>query len=301
VVTVGVRRYDPAMAVHLLAGTYELFRSHFGAPPRAAPTGEAIAAVHGLVGSTLSLLAEDGVTHLGAAFDSEVTSFRNQLFAAYKTDEGMPEELLAQFPVAEEALEALGVVVWRMIDFEADDALASAALTFSDQVDQVVILSPDKDMAQCVVGESPVCFDRRKGTFMDEAGVWERFGVAPESIPDYLGLVGDASDGIPGIPGWGAKSSSAVLARYGHIEYIPADPGDWEVTVRGAARLADSLRENREDALLYRRLATLRRDVPITETLDDLEWRGVPRRRFLDFCERWGFGRLRDRPHRWAD
>jgi 5'-3' exonuclease len=165
----------------------------------------------------------------------------------------------------------------------------------------VVILSPDKDMAQCVVGDSPVCFDRRKGTFTNEAGVWERFGVAPESIPDYLGLVGDASDGIPGIPGWGAKSSAALLARYGHIDYIPADPADWDVQVRGAARLAGSLQEHRDDALLYRRLATLRRDVPITESLGDLEWRGVPRRRFVEFCERWGFGNLRERPHRWAD
>jgi 5'-3' exonuclease len=288
------------MRVHLLDGTYELFRAHFGAPSRIAPNGEEIGAVHGLIASTLKLLAEDGVTHVGAAFDSEVTSFRNQLFAAYKTDEGMPEELLAQFPIAEEALEALGLVVWRMIDFEADDALATAALRFSDQADQVVILSPDKDMAQCVVGEALVCFDRRKGTFMDEAGVWDKFGVAPESIPDYLGLVGDASDGIPGIPGWGAKSTAAVLARYAHIDYIPPAHEDWEVTVRGAARLAGSLRDNREDALLYRHLATLRRDVPITETVADLEWGGVPRRRFEDFCERWGFGNLRERPHRWA-
>ena len=156
-------------------------------------------------------------------------------------------------------------------------------------------------MAQCVVGESPVCFDRRKQAFMDEQGVWDKFGVAPESIPDYLGLMGDASDGIPGIPAWGAKSSSTLLAAYGHIEYIPLDAADWKVQVRGAERLAASLRDNREDALLYRHLATVRRDVPITETVADLEWKGVPRARFVDFCDRWGFGNLRDRPKRWID
>ncbi|MCJ7724853.1 MAG: flap endonuclease [Acidimicrobiia bacterium] len=289
------------MRVHLLDGTYELFRAHFGAPPRTAPTGEQISAVHGILATTLKLLQEEGVTHLGAAFDSEVLSFRNELFPAYKTDEGMPPELLLQFPWAEEALEALGVVVWRMIDFEADDALATAAWKYSDQAEQVVILSPDKDMAQCVVGQSPVCFDRRKQQFMDEQGVWDRFGVAPESIPDYLGLMGDSSDGIPGIPAWGAKASSTLLAEYSHIEYIPLDAADWKVQVRGAERLAASLREHREEALLYRHVATVRRDVPIAETVGDLEWRGVPRARFLDFCERWGLGSLRDRPQRWTD
>jgi 5'-3' exonuclease len=288
------------MRVHLLDGTYELFRNHFGAPPREAPTGEAISAVHGLLGGTLKLL-EDGVTHLGVAFDSEVLSFRNQLYPAYKTDEGMPPELLAQFPWAEEAMEALGVVVWRMIDFEADDALATAAWMYSDDAEQVIILSPDKDMAQCVVGDSPVCFDRRKKAFMNEKGVWEKFGVAPESIPDYLGLMGDSSDGIPGIPAWGAKSSSTLLAAYARIEYIPLDAAEWKVLVRGAERLAASLRENREDALLFRHLATVRRDVPITESVADLEWHGVPRARFVDFCDRWGFSGLRDRPRRWAD
>ena len=296
----GPRRYDPAMRVHLLDGTYELFRAHFGAPGRTAPTGEEIGAVHGLMSSTLRLLQDEGVTHLGAAFDSEVLSFRNELFPPYKTDEGMPPELLAQFPWAEEALEALGVVVWRMIDFEADDALAAAAWKYSDQVEQVVSLSPDKDMAQCVVGDNPVCFDRRKRAFMNEQGVWDKFGVAPESIPDYLGLMGDSSDGIPGIPAWGAKSSATVLARYGHIDYIPLDAADWDVQVRGAERLAASLREHRDDALLYRHLATVRRDVPIAETVADLEWKGVPRGRFHGFCERWGFTNLRNRPRRWA-
>jgi 5'-3' exonuclease len=188
-----------------------------------------------------------------------------------------------------------------MIDFEADDGLATAAYLYSDDADQVVILSPDKDLAQCVVGSSPVCYDRRKAAFLDEQGVWDKFGVAPESIPDYLGLVGDSADGLPGVPGWGAKSSSALLAVYGHIEYIPADPSDWRVEVRGAARLAAALQEHREDALLFRHLATLRRDVPLTETIEDLEWKGVPRPRFLDFCDRWGFGGLRNRPRRWRD
>jgi len=289
------------MRVHLLDGTYELFRAHFGAPPRAAPSGEQISAVHGLMATTLKLLQEEGVTHLGAAFDSEVLSFRNELFPAYKTDEGMPPELLPQFPWAEEAVEALGVVVWRMIDFEADDALATAAWKFSDEAEQVVILSPDKDMAQCVVGRSPICFNRLQQTFMDEQGVWDKFGVAPESIPDYLGLMGDTSDGIPGIPAWGAKSSSTLLAEYAHIEYIPLDAAEWRVPVRGAERLAASLRENREDALLYRHLATVRKDVPISETVADLEWKGVPRSRFYDFCDRWGFTNLRNRPQRWAE
>ena len=287
------------MRVHLLDGTYELFRAHFGAPSRTSPTGEEVAAVHGLMSSVLRLLEDEGVTHLGAAFDSRVTSFRNDLFPGYKTEEGTPPALLAQFPWAEEALEAMGVVVWRMVEFEADDALATAAFLFCEEAEQVVILSPDKDMAQCVVGQRVVCFDRRKAAFMDEDGVWAKFGVPPESIPDYLGLVGDAADGLPGVPGWGAKSSSALLAEYRRIEAIPADASEWRVRVRGAERLAASLREHRREALLYRHLATLRRDAPIGEVLGELEWRGVPRERFMGFCERWGFGGLRDRPRRW--
>ena len=287
------------MRVHLLDGTYELYRAHFGAPARTAPTGEEVAAVHGLMASVLRLLEEEGVTHLGAAFDSRVTSFRNDLYPGYKTEEGTPPALLTQFPWAEEALEAMGVVVWRMVEFEADDALATAAFLFCEEAEQVVILSPDKDLAQCVVGQSVVCYDRRKAAFLDEEGVWGKFGVPPESIPDYLGLVGDSADGLPGVPGWGAKSSSALLAEYRRIEAIPADPAAWRVPVRGAGRLAASLQEHRQDALLYRHLATLRRDAPIDETLDGLEWRGVPRARFSEFCERWGFGGLGDRPRRW--
>ncbi len=287
------------MRLHLLDGTYELFRAFFGAPPRKAPDGSSIGAVHGLMESTLRLFQDDGVTHLGAAFDSEIRSYRNDLYPGYKTESGVPEELLVQFPTAEEALEAIGVTVWRMVEFEADDALAAAADRFREQVDQVVILTPDKDLAQCVDGKHVVGFDRRKGAFIDEEGVWVKFGVAPESIPDYLALVGDSADGLPGLRGWGAKSSSLILAEYTHIEDIPLDPAEWRPTVRGAERLATALRDGMEDALLFRELATLRRDVPLTEDLADLKWKGVPRNRFLEFCDRWGFGSIRERPTRW--
>jgi 5'-3' exonuclease len=288
------------MRLHLLDGTYELFRAYFGAPPRKSPDGVEIGAVHGLVASTLRLL-EEGVTHLGAAFDSEIRSFRNELFPGYKTEAGVPTELLAQFPRAEEALQAIGVVVWPMVEFEADDAIATAAAKWADDVDQIVMLTPDKDLAQCIDDGHVVGFDRRKGAFIDEDGVWDKFGVAPASIPDYLALVGDSADGIPGLRGWGAKSSSLTLAEYRHIESIPLDPGEWTPAVRGKERLADSLRTGMDDVLLYRQLATLRRDVPLTETLDDLAWRGVPRRQYEDLCDRWGFGGLRNRPHRWAE
>ncbi len=289
------------MRLHLLDGTYELFRSYFGAPPRRAPDGLEIGAVHGLMASTLNLLQEEGVTHLGAAFDSEIRSFRNELFPAYKTEAGVPAELLAQFPHAEEGLEAIGVVVWRMVEYEADDAIASAAAKYADQVEQVVMLSPDKDLAQCVRGAKVVGYDRRRGAFIDEEGVWAKFGVAPESIPDYLALVGDSADGLPGLPGWGPKSSALALAEYGHIEFIPLEVALWKPGVKGAERLVAALRDGIAGALVYRFLATLRRDVPIDDDLDDLEWRGVPRQRFLDFCDRWGFGSLRERPRRWID
>jgi 5'-3' exonuclease len=209
--------------------------------------------------------------------------------------------LLAQFPIVEQAMEAIGVVTWRMEEYEADDALATAAAQFADEVEQVVIMSPDKDMTQCIKGTEIVGFDRRKQQFIDEEGVWEKFGVAPGSIPDYLGLVGDTSDGFPGVKGWGAKSASLVLARYGHIESIPLEAELWDVEVRGTARLVESLRENLAEALLFRFLAVLRRDVPLTETLDDLEWQGVPRDRFDAFCEEYGFGSLRERPTKWVD
>jgi len=285
--------------LHLLDGTYELFRSYFGAPPRTAPDGTPISAVHGIMASTLALVAE-GVTHLGAAFDTVIRSFRNDLYDGYKTEAGVPDDLLAQFPIAEDGMEALGVTVWRMKDYEADDAIASAVARFGGDFDRVVLMSPDKDLAQCVVGDRIVSFDRRKGVFVNEAGVWEKFGVAPESIPDYLGLVGDSSDGFPGVPGWGAKSASVVLAEYPHLEDIPLESALWSVPVRGAERLVAALREHVSDALLFRFLARLRTDVPLGGSSSDLEWRGVPRKRFLEFCERYGFDSLRDRPTRWA-
>jgi 5'-3' exonuclease len=290
------------MRLHLLDATYELFRAFFGGgPDRRDPDGTDVKGVLGIIESTLSLLRQSDVTHLAAATDKVIRSFRNDLFEGYKTEEGMDPAILAQFPLAERALEALGVVVWAMEEFEADDALATAALRFSDDVERVVILTPDKDLAQCVVGDRVVMFDRRREVVIDEDGVWEKFGVGPESIPDYLGLVGDTADGIPGVPSWGAKSASTLLARYVHLDRIPADEADWDVKVRGAARLAANLRDNLEEAGLYRHLATLRRDVPLQESLADLEWKGVPRERFLAFCDELGFTDVRNRPHKWTD
>ncbi len=229
------------MQIHLLDGTYELFRSHFGRPPRKGLDGEPVAATLGVVESVLSLLRDEGVTHLGCATDHVIHSWRNEQYAGYKTDEGMPPELLAQFPLLEDALRALGIVVWPMVEFEADDGLAAAAARFAKHpgVERVVILSPDKDMAQCVREDGRVVtFNRREGRFYDADGVAGKFGVRPSSIPDYLALVGDAADGFPGLPGWGAKSAAAVLSRYPHLEEIPDSAAAWDLKVRGAASLA---------------------------------------------------------------
>jgi 5'-3' exonuclease len=262
--------------IHLVDGTFELFRAYYGSPSRRAVRGHEIGAVRGLLRSMLALLGERGVTHVGVAFDHVVESFRNDLYAGYKTGEGLDPELFAQFGPAEEACRALGLVVWPMIEFEADDALAAAARRFADEplVEQVVICSPDKDLAQCVRGRRVVCFDRMRRKTLDAAGVEAKFGVPPESIPDWLALVGDSSDGYPGVPRWGAKSAAAVLGEYGKLERIPDEPREWTVQVRGAAALARNLRERRVEAELYRRLATLRTDVPLAESLDDLRWRG---------------------------
>lgn len=254
----------------------------------------------GILESTLALLREPGVTHLAASFDTVIESFRNDMFSGYKSSAGMDEVLLRQFPLAEDALEAIGVVVWRNIEFEADDALAAAAVRWVEDVDQVVICSPDKDMTQVVVGDRIVTYNRREQKVMDEDGVVEKFGVHPESIPDYLALVGDTADGVPGLPGWGAKSTSTVLARFGRLEMVPDDPSAWEVSVRGAAKLAETLAENRELAYFYRELTTLRLDVPITEDLADLEWRGVPAEPFHAFCDRMGFDAGAINVPRWA-
>lgn len=289
------------MKLHVMDGTYELFRAFFGAPPRSSPDGREVGATYGIVASTLALLSEPGVTHLGAAFDTVIESFRNDVYPGYKTGSGIDETLLAQFPLAERAMRAIGVTVWSMVEFEADDALATAAGRWSADVDQVVVLTPDKDLAQCYGDPKVVGYDRRRQTLIDEPGVMEKFGVRPESIPDYLALVGDTADGLPGLPGWGAKSSSVILERYRHLEEIPLDPARWDVKVRGAEKLGTTLRTRMGDALLYRFLAQLRFDVPLQERLSDLEWKGVPRKVFADLCEELGFDRLEGRVHKWAD
>jgi 5'-3' exonuclease len=265
--------------VHLLDATYELFRNHFGRPPHAGADGRPVGATLGVVESVLFLLRQEGVTHLGCATDHVIRSWRNDRYPGYKTEAGMPPELLAQFGLVEDALRAAGVVVWPMVEFEADDALATAAVRFADHpdVERVIILSPDKDMAQCVRDNGRVVtFDRRAGRFFDADAVEEKFGVRPASIPDYLALVGDSADGYPGLPGWGSRSAAAVLARYPHLEAIPDSVSAWDLSLRGGASLARTLKERRAEALLYRELATLRADAPIPQQdPDELRWRGV--------------------------
>lgn len=290
-----------AVDLHLLDGTYEMFRAHFGAPGRTAPDGREVGATYGITASILGLLSEPGVTHLAAAFDTVIESFRNDVFPGYKTSAGVPQELLDQFPLGEEAMEAIGVTVWRMVEFEADDALATGALRWRNDVDRVVVMTPDKDLSQLYGDDRIVGYDRRRQTLIDRKAVVDKFGVAPESIPDWLALVGDSADGLPGIPGWGAKSTAVILSRYGHLEDIPLEASRWDVPVRGAANLAVTLRMRMGEALLFRFLARLRRDVPITDTLDDLRWRGVPRTRFTAFCERLGFESLLTRPTTWDE
>ncbi|HVR32365.1 MAG TPA: 5'-3' exonuclease H3TH domain-containing protein [Acidimicrobiia bacterium] len=281
--------------LHLLDGTYELFRSYYGPPPRTAPDGREVGAVRGIIDSTLALLIDGGVTHLGVATDTVIESFRNDLYAGYKTGEGIEPDLWAQFPLAERALRALGVTVWGMIEFEADDALATAAQRWKNDVEQVVILSPDKDLMQCVDGSQVVTFNRREAKRYTEEDVREKFGIYPHSIPDYLALVGDTADGVPGLPGWGAKSTSVVLYEYDHLESIPDDPSQWTVTVRGAAKLAATLAARRDEARLFRTLTTLRTDVALPQELDDLRWRGVPMDEFEPLCRELGFESLLER------
>jgi 5'-3' exonuclease len=291
------------MRIHLIDGTYELFRAYFGAPSATGAAGSEVGAVRGLLRSLFALLREDGVSHVACAFDHIIESFRNDLFDGYKTGAGVPADLMAQFPLAERAAYALGVVVWPMIEFEADDALAAAAARFRADaaVQQVLICSPDKDLAQCVRGTRVVCFDRMRRRILDEPGVVAKFGVAPASIPDWLALVGDEADGIPGVPRWGEKSAAAVLGRYEHLEHIPDDAGDWGVAVRGAAALAQSLAAHRNDALLYRVLATLRSDAPIPEDLEDLRWRGARRPELAELCRELADERFLERVQRWRD
>lgn len=299
------------MQLHLVDATYELFRAHFA--PRPAVIGRdgiALSGVSGLCDQLLYLLREEGATHVGCATDQVIESFRNDLFPGYKSSAGMPPELLTQFPIAEAALAALGIVLWPMVEFEADDAIAAAAVRFAQDpaVEKILVCTPDKDMAQLVVGERIVLWDRRRGIVYDEAGVREKWGVAPPSIPDWLAVVGDSSDGYPGIPGWGAKGAASVLARYGHLEDVPPRASAWEVPGVGGGRamtLAASLREHWDDALLYRDLARLRTEadgVPIRQRhADELRWEGAPRDAWEAFCDEWGLDRLRRRPHRWLD
>ena len=288
------------MKVHLVDGTYELFRSYFGAP-KAIYNGREVGATRGIIRSLYALLREPDVTHVGVAFDTVIESFRNDLFDGYKTSFGVPDDLMSQFPLAERATEALGMVAWRMIEFEADDALAAfAARAAADpRVDQVVICSPDKDLRQCVRGTRVVCLDRMRKVVIDEEGVIAKFGIPPSSIPDWLALVGDDADGYPGVARWGAKSAAQVLALYGHLDAIPDDVMRWKAPIRGSAALAESLREHRAEVELYRVLATLREDVPLAESVEDLEWRGARRDALTDFCTEIGDLEFLERVERW--
>jgi 5'-3' exonuclease len=295
--------------IHLVDATYELFRAHYAPrPPTLATDGTNLSGVAGLIDQLLYLLREEGATHVGCATDRVIESFRNDLFPGYKSSAGMPPELLRQFPIAEEAISALGLVLWPMVEFEADDAIAAACVRFAADpaVEQVLICTPDKDMAQLVRGEHVVLLDRRRRITYDEPAVMEKWGVPPTAIPDWLALVGDSSDGYPGLPGWGAKSAAAVLARYGSLEAIPPKASAWDVrSLRGAPVLAQTLRERWDEVLLYRSLARLRTTddgVVIPEqTIVALQWRGTPRTGWNAFCAGRGLPQYADRPHRWAN
>jgi len=283
------------MDVHLIDGTYELFRYFYAVPPAKDSMGREIGAVRGVVRSVLSML-EQGATHVGVATDHVIESFRNGLYAGYKTGEGVDAALLSQFPLLEEALEAMGVTVWRMVEYEADDALASAATKAAgdERVHQVFICTPDKDLAQCVSGTRVVQLDRRRKIVRDEAGVIAKFGVKPESIPDYLAVVGDSADGFPGIAGWGERAAARTLSRYLHLEGIPKDWRDWDSSIGNARRLSQALFERWDDGLLFRTLATLRLDAPVWQRLDDICWAG-PRRDFEELCQGMGSRELCER------
>jgi 5'-3' exonuclease len=274
------------MDVHLIDGTYELFRHFFGVPASADVNGQEIGATRGVLNSVLSMV-EAGATHVGVATDHVVESFRNDLYPGYKTSEGVPAELLSQFPILEGALEAMGVVVWPMVYYEADDALASAANKASqdDRVRQVLICTPDKDLGQCVVGTRVVQLDRRQNLLRDEAAIVAKFGVKPQSIPDYLAVVGDSADGFPGVRGWGPKAAALTLSQYLHLENIPKDWQQWHPSIRKARLLSESLFSAWNEALLFRTLASLRLDVPVFDTVEDLRWKR-PRPNFQEHCSR---------------
>jgi 5'-3' exonuclease len=284
--------------VHLVDGTYELFRHHFAVPSHLNEEGVECAATRGVLSSVLGMLGE-GATHIGVATDHVIESFRNDLYPGYKTSAGMPPELLGQFELLEEALRAMGVAVWAMTDVEADDALASAAVVANadERVDRVLICTPDKDLGQCVQGTRVVQLDRRKRLIIDAAGVKAKFGVPPATVPDWLGLVGDSADGFPGLPGWGAKSAAVVLAKWGCIEAIPPFSEAWGVDVRGAAKLAATLRDQRAQAALFKDLATLRIDGTLLDSVDDLRWEG-PTPSFAAVCQWMGAEDLVSRAER---
>jgi len=264
-----------ALEIYLIDGTYELFRHYYALPSAQDVTGREVAAVRGVLASVLRMI-KDGATHIAVATDHVIESFRNDLWPGYKTSEGVEPDLLAQFPLLEEVLSAAGVVVWPMVEFEADDALAAAAIAAArdTRVERVIICTPDKDLAQCVQGLRIVQLNRRTRVTVDEPGVVKKFGVSPASIPDYLALVGDSADGYPGLPGWGAKSSAAVLAKFGHLEAIPADCREWRVNAANASALADTLCRERDRAMLFRTLATLRTDIRMFTNVDELRWDG---------------------------
>ncbi|MCH2416036.1 MAG: flap endonuclease [Acidimicrobiales bacterium] len=284
------------MEIHLVDGTYELFRHYFAVPSHKTSEGIEVAATRGVLGTLVRLL-EDGATHIGVATDHVVESFRNDLFDGYKTGEGTPPEIMSQFPLVEALIEAAGFITFPMVEFEADDALASAARIAKEDpsVNRILICSPDKDLAQCVTDDGRVVqFDRRQEVIYDAAGVKEKFGVSPSSIPDFLALVGDSADGIPGLPGWGAKSSSLLLACYGTIEEIPLDPNKWDVPVRGAEKLAETLSQNFKEAQLYKDLTILRDNVSVMSNVSELEW-VAPKEHFTELCERLDASKLAER------
>ena len=288
------------MKIHLVDGTYELFRAHFGAPPKKSISGQEVGATLGLIRSMMLLLNDPEVTHVAVAFDHVIESFRNKMYAGYKSSEGVDPVILNQFPLAEAAVKALGLVTWPMVKFEADDAIAAAVAKFKKikSVEQIVICSVDKDLTQMVERDKVICWDRRREIVLDEKGVIEKFGVSPESIPDFLALVGDSADGYPGIQGWGEKSTSTVLAKYKHIEEIPSDPNKLGLGLGRATTLLENLKNNYKDALLFRELSTLREDVPLKEGLKDLEWKGaLPRLKKL--CQELRDERIPERVTKW--
>jgi 5'-3' exonuclease len=288
------------MKIHLVDGTYELFRSHFGAPPKKSPGGMEVGATLGLVRSLMLLLSDPEVTHVAVAFDHVIESFRNKMYTGYKSSAGVDPVILNQFPLAEKLVSALGLVVWPMVKFEADDAIATAVTKFKKvkSVGQIVICSVDKDLTQMVEGDRVICWDRRREITLNDKGVIEKFGVDPESIPDFLALVGDSADGYPGIQGWGEKSTSTVLSKYKHIESIPTDPTKLGLGLGRATTLLENLKNNYKDALLFRELSTLRIDVPLKENLSDLKWQGAyPRLKKL--CHELGDERIPERITKW--